>query len=414
MTEFAPERRELLLIGALIVIGAGLRLCLPGDIEYKADEQYMFDAAMNVGRSQPWPDVGMPSGASLRNPPMSIWLFVVLARMTGVSSPPGLSAVVEVLNIAALVTLALFALRRLDGAWRRAWLWGVGLAAVNPVAVQLQRKIWAQSVLPFFTALLFWAWSHRRTFPGAFFWGLLGALVGQIHMSGFFFAPALLGWTILFGDRREVRWSAWFAGSAIGAIPLIPWLKAIAAGSSGEASGFRPLEILFFRFQLFFVSEPLGLQIRQSLGAKSFKAFNAFPGGTYLAGVLQLLLLVSGLFALYLGVRLAFEHRKRWRVWLSGRGSDASLLIAAVAIAYWLLLTVTTIRLHRHYMLIIFPLSYVLLAYVVLTHRRGSRVLGAMAGAQLILCGLFLAFVHMNEGAAEGDYGVTYDAQEKR
>lgn len=407
-------RRELSLVVTLVLIGAALRLSFPGDIEYKADEQYMFDAAMKVGRTEAWPTVGMPSGASLRNPPLSIWLFVVLARASFVTTPPGLARVVELMNVVALVLLLLFAVRRLEGEWQRAWLWGVGLAAVNPVAIQLQRKIWAQSVLPLFTALLFWAWSYRATWAGAFFWGLIGAIVGQIHMSGFFFAPALFLWTVVFADRREVKWFAWFGGSLLGALPLAPWVQAIASGSSGDAKGFRPLELLFFRFQVFFASEPMGLQLRQSLGAQSFEAFLAFPRGTYLTGALHVLLIAAGVFALYCAARLAWDDRAHWRGWVSGGGKDVTLLLAAAGVGYWLLLTVTTIRLHRHYLLILFPLSYVLLAYVLLSHKRGARVLGGMIVAQLALSVLFLTFIHENDGALDGDYGITWSAAGRR
>ena len=120
----------------------------------------------------------------------------------------------------ALALAALLGLRMRLGSARDTWLWAVALASVNPLAVLFQRKIWAQSVLPIFCVLLIAAWMRRSTRWGAFCWGLLGALLGQVHMSGFFFAAALCAWTCagsrlraVEGQATGVRWAWWTAGS---------------------------------------------------------------------------------------------------------------------------------------------------------------------------------------------------------
>ena len=150
-----------------VLLGCCLRLAWPLEIEYKADEAFMFERSQHVGTSEPWPALGMPSGAGgVRNPALSIWFFAGLAKITGATTPIGLARAVQVLNCAALGALALFALR-FAGDERRAWLWALNLAALSPTGILVQRKIWAQSVLPLLCVLMLMAWWRRRTF-----WGL--------------------------------------------------------------------------------------------------------------------------------------------------------------------------------------------------------------------------------------------------
>lgn len=409
------NRSSLVLFAVCLLAGAVLRLSFPEDIEYKFDEQYMFEAGQKVGRSEPWPTVGMTSGASLKNPPLSVWAFVALSRAFGVESPPSLARVVVCLNLAALLLFALFALYRLEPEWRSSWLMGLALLAVNPGAVQLQRKIWAQCLLPFFISLLFWAWSSRRRFPGAFCWGFLGALLGQIHMSGFFFAAALFGWTLLFDARRkEIAWAGWFAGSIAGALPLIPWLLAIRSGESGGASGFHAVEALFFRFYLYAFAQPFGLvDLRQSLGKESFAKFLSAPSGLYLVGALHLVFILALAVALLLGVRFIYERRSSLRALLTKAPSEGTLLLGAVMLGYGLLLSASTLRIFRHYLIIALPLPFVLAAAMLGLKRWGRWIVFTLAAAQLIVSAAFLSFIHHEGGAPSGDYGVSYRAQQK-
>src|SRR5204863_7599971 len=119
--------------------------------------------------------------------------------------------------------LFLFAWRVVPPGQRELWLWTAALASTNLVATVYARKIWAPNLLPLFCVILLIAWSYRQTFAGALVWCITGALVGQIHMSGFFFCGAVVIGTALFA-RTNVRWRAWAAGSAWGAIFVLPWL----------------------------------------------------------------------------------------------------------------------------------------------------------------------------------------------
>src|SRR5262249_44475725 len=145
----------------------------------------------------------------------------------GVQTPPDLARAVQLVNVAALVLLCACALRLVPAEEREPWLWAAALAAVNPLAVLLQRKIWPPSVLPLFLVLLLAGWWRRDRRAGALLWGLTGALIGQIHLSGFFFAATLAAGTWL-RRRTSAAWRYWIAGGVVGLLPLLPWLMCVA------------------------------------------------------------------------------------------------------------------------------------------------------------------------------------------
>ena len=143
-------------------------------------------AAVHDG-ALPW--LGMNSGVQILNPGFSIWPFALMARFT--EDPVAMVQWIQWSNVIALWAFFWLFTRAVPTEERGAWLWGLALFAVSPFAIIFSRKLWAQNVLPFFCAVVLWGHFYRRTRLGAFAWGLAGALLGQIHMSGFFFAFAL-------------------------------------------------------------------------------------------------------------------------------------------------------------------------------------------------------------------------------
>ena len=139
------SRRAAIGLSLAVFAGIVLRLIFPLDIEYKNDERYSFERAMHVGVDEPWPWLGMRSSSDIKNPGMSVWVFVVLARITGSHHPPELARAVQLLNIAAIVGLLVFAMRVVPAEEREPWLWAVALVSVNPMAVLLHRKIWCSA-----------------------------------------------------------------------------------------------------------------------------------------------------------------------------------------------------------------------------------------------------------------------------
>lgn len=397
-----------LFIGIALLAGIFLRLSFPTDIEYKYDERWMFEASQKIGVSQPWPLVGMTSGPGVPNPGLSVWVFVGLARLFHAVTPPELARAVQMLNICALFFLAFFSLKILPEAERTPWLWATVLAAVNPFAMILQRKIWAQSTLPFFCVLFWMAWHYRKTRWGAFFWGLVGASLGQIHMSGFFFAGGVFLWTVL--CDRKVKWGSWFTGSVLGSVALIPWLQCVIAQHGHGTSVLHPEEILYPKYWIFFITDSLGMGLTYSIKTKHFLDYIRYPligvVPTYLVALAHIVI-VGAAIALVVA-----SMRKGWSwAWLKDR-SETGLMLNSVLVSTGLMMTLACVLVCRHYLIVSFPLEWVWLSRLGLSdEKRGTKYLMAIWVAQLILSMAFLIYIHINHGDPLGDYGVAYEFQ---
>jgi hypothetical protein len=336
------------------------------------------------------------------------------ARVT----PVGLVHGVMALNVIALVGLAAFARRVVPVGHREPWLWATALVAVNPLAVLFSRKLWIQSVLPPFVIATLLAWWRRRERGGAFAWGLIGAWLGQIHMTGFFFAGGVAAWTALF-DRRSVCWRWWLAGSVLGALTLLPWLSHLLshAGSAKQSLD----NLVPPRFWIFYVSNTLGLSLLQLPVVGSPQGFHhgllAWPtvGGSSLylgeitVAVISVVAVAIGVQALVLGLG---PRLSRLPGLLIGRGSNTGLAVAASFWGVGILLTATGGLIYRHYLIVAYALPFVLLTLAALVHpRRGRLLLTLLVLAQAGLSVLYLDYVHVRGRAVGGDYGIPYHLQ---
>jgi hypothetical protein len=173
------------ILGILLVLAAGaaLRFVYPTDFEWKGDERWTFDHSQLMRDGGAWPWVGMPTSLGTPNPGMSLWVFAGLAALFKVGTPPELARAVASLNVIALLAFVFFAFAALPKEHREPWLWAAAMWAVNPMAVVFERKIWPPCVLPLGTVAFIAAWHFRQHIAVAFAWGLLGALMSQIHIS---------------------------------------------------------------------------------------------------------------------------------------------------------------------------------------------------------------------------------------
>src|SRR5271165_3152157 len=411
--------RELWAVGlaAALIAGVVLRLIWPNDIEFKSDERWMFARALNVGVTEPWPWLGMPSSATVANPGLNVWFFAALRRLSQAADPPELARAVQVLNICAIAILVFFALRIVGEKEREPWLWAAGLGSVNPIAILFQRKIWQPCVLPIFTIVLLIGWWRRDRRVGAFVWGLVGAILGQIEIAAFFFAAAFALWTEIY-QRQGVRWKAWFVGSVLGALPMLPWLAYLHRESSRHPAFPGHFSHLFeFSFWIRWVTEPFGLGLSYSLGSD----YRDFLAGPMIAGARSWLVLLIHLLLIICAV-VVFG---RWLLTRSGdapildaRNSSTGLALTASFIGFGVLLTLSTLPIHRWYLIAAFPLEFVWLARMALAadrsaqpRRFGRKLLAVLCALQAILSFWFLSYIHLNGGAPHGDYGVSYSAQ---
>lgn len=412
----------IILLLIAIAIGALLRFVWVGDMEYKGDEAYMVDAVHRVHNGEPLPALGMPSSANLKNPAASLWVFIIPAKLLGLHDPLAIVRIVQVLAVAAIAGVALFAWRAVPQNEREPWLWAAAMAALSAPAIIFERKIWAQSILPIFSLFLLMGWWYRDRRAAAFAWGAVGALVGQIHMSGFFFAAALALWTLLFA-RTSARWRWWIAGSVVGTLPMIPWITYLLGGPAVVSEGPVGRGWFGIKFYLLWLTQAAGFEDMYHLLGPQFLHFIAGPRvadrPTYLAAALMLLVAAMLGLVLLKGLYILWQGRSNLLDLLTGRKSQTTLAISAAVIAFGILLTIAPIRVFRYYLIIAFPLAFVWLARIALANtswriagiRAGRVALAVICLSNGLLAGCFLHHVHQNQGAPNGYYGVAYNAQ---
>ncbi len=283
------RRWRWLLIAALL-LGAGLRLIWGEAIEYKLDEAWVYQLAVNYRTHGEWATLGMPSSQGVRVPGLATWVFYPFAYIFGVDEPIGLAHGVQVCSLLALVLLVLFAWRCIPAGEREPWLWAAALIALNPIEVIYQRKIWPPCTLPLFCIFFLIGWWHRERRSGALAWGAVGACLGQIHSSGFLYAAAVLFATFL-ADRRRVFWRYWLAGSVLGTLPMTQWLLYLLHNRDPVHNNFfAPHRWIEGKFWGHWVTEAMGVGLGGVFGPE-YAAFLRWPliagHPTYGAAVLQ-------------------------------------------------------------------------------------------------------------------------------
>lgn len=407
-----------------LVAGAALRTVWVTDMEYKADEAWTFLQTQHVGVDQPVPAFGMPTSYDLRHPGGTVWVFLVIAKVFGVTTPTDLGRACQVLNTLAILLVVGFAYRCVPDRQREPWLWAAALASVNPLAVVFHRKIWPPSMAPLFTTVALIAWWHRGRRTGAFFWGLCSVLVGQIHPAGLFLALGVAAWTFLI-DRKSVRWGYWVAGCVLATLTLVPWLLyALDAQNQHPTSQRYWSNLVNFRFWINWVTEVNGASLHYTLG-KDFTDFLARPvvGGvpTYAVGVLHVLMFGTGLTIVGLAVWRAFRvDRRVIMAEALGKTSATGLAVSAVMFGFGIAFTLTRLPVHRHYMCLTFPIMYLWLAQTALANRervagwltRGRALLAAACLLQFAVSAGFIGYIHANPRPIRGDYGTPYRAQD--
>jgi hypothetical protein len=410
-------------LGILLALlaGAGLRLIWADDIEYKADEAWTFENSF--GGDLPW--LGMPSSVDIPNPGMSVWVFVLLQRLSGAADPPALARAVQITNVAALVLLVCFAFRHVPRGEREAWLWAAALVAVNPLAVLFHRKIWPPCVLPLLTLAMLYGWWYRQRRVPAFVWGMVGVCLGQIHMAGFFFAGGFVLWALLF-DRpwnERVAWRSWLLGTVLGTLPMLPWLiHLLTQPSDRSINPHRWVHACELKFWIRWCTESFGLGIDYTFGPY-FREFQGYPllagRPTYLVGLLHWIL--GGIALLLVGRALVFlwHRREQWRDRWIGRESASAFTQNAALWGFGLLLTISSFSIHRHYMIVLFPLEFLWVARLALAKgeeqarfvRLGRVLLVCLWLAQFCISANMLAYIHARQNFAGTEYGIPYGAQ---
>jgi hypothetical protein len=408
------------------IAGLFLRTLYVRDMEYKEDERYDFTQSQVIGNTAPWPTYGIASGVYIVNPGMSIWVFAVLAKISGATTPTELARALQVfswLGVCLVLVFAFFFIEKHEE--RVPWFWVFSLAMVNPMAILYQRKLWPEPFLPFFSMLFLMGWYRRERWTWAFVWGLVGAILGQIHMSGFFYAGALFLWTAFFGRSNSQRphWKSWFLGSVIGSLPLIPWAIYVLQHPTPHAINPGWGEALQFKYWDFWIGDAFGLHLGNALGIyigdsqiEQLSDFIRYPiiagQATYLVAVAHLAIIGCVIWTLLQFARwVSQEVRGGWSNFkrdIVGVESPSIFAKNSALLGSGILMTLTNVNIRRYYMMVTFPFEQFWISSFALKRHGGKIMLAVLWTAQLLISAHFVGYIHVNQGSPKGDYGDAY------
>jgi hypothetical protein len=215
------RRTELILLGLIVVLAAFLRFSSLDLMEFKLDEAIAIDLAEPIFDTGTWPQHGLVSSIKMRNPPTFIYMMAI--PMTFSFDPLVITGgLVGLLGVLAVIW-CFFVIRPRLGPLIA--LTACLFFACSPWAVLYARKIWSCDTMPFFSVALIHAlfviYERRKSWVVAAIPILLITL-WQIHFSAFglMFAAGLL---VLY-RAREIRWTAFLAGTIVGGLLLYPYL----------------------------------------------------------------------------------------------------------------------------------------------------------------------------------------------
>ncbi|MBE2201167.1 MAG: glycosyltransferase family 39 protein [Anaerolinea sp.] len=213
------SRVEFLLVTAVLLLAAILRMGWPGLTEFKADEARLLALAYDMADGQ-FALRGISSSVGFPNFPMSVWLYALPSLVW--QHPYAATIFTGLLNTLAVVGCY----------WLARRYWGVTAAlaamlmlAVSPWAIIFSRKIWAQNLLPLF--VLGWGGSAALAFveqKSRYLWlhFLCLAVAVQIHLAAAALIPATAVYLFIF--RRRVDWRQVGVGVLLGLGTAVPFL----------------------------------------------------------------------------------------------------------------------------------------------------------------------------------------------
>ena len=266
------RRIELILLSAILVVAAILRMGWPGMSEFKADEARLLALALDMAEGQGLALRGIGSSVGFPNFPMSVWLYALpLLLWPHVYAATLFTGLLSTATVAACY-------------WLTRRYWGVVAAltaalflAASPWAVIYSRKIWAQNLLPLF--VMGWVIGAVLTYverrPKFLLLHLLClAIAVQIHLAAVALLPVTAVFLLLF--RRRVAWRWLLAGSGLAlatAVPFVIYLgqnRGLLARGGGLASSQGVVSPAAWRFTGMI---SVGTDIQALAGPEAFMAF---------------------------------------------------------------------------------------------------------------------------------------------
>jgi 4-amino-4-deoxy-L-arabinose transferase-like glycosyltransferase len=376
-----------------------------------------------------FPSTGLTSSTGAQNPPLLIYLTAIPLALR--DDPLAATAFVGLLAVAA-VALTYFVLRPRFGPLVA--LSAAAVFAAAPWAVLFGRKVWGQNVLPIVAVGLLWslfAVLERRHSRAVAFVPIGLCLVFQLNFSAVSLViPAA---AVLLYRARNVHWKALAVGVGVAFLLLEPWLlhqtthefddivalvsrenvEEAATPESGPVDAFRvALRIVGVGDWDYVAGDSL-----TPLARDAEPAWTLARGAGVVAAVLLVLGLVTSAVCVARNARIA--RRRPWLELDLAASRRALLLVwlAGVCVVY---AAPASDRLYPHYLIVTFPVSFVVLALGLadltsaVRGRLGRAAWIGAAATVVVVCAAFTAFTLSfqryvdRKGGTAGDYGVVY------
>jgi len=350
----AARRREWLLLAAILILAAVLRIAWPTLTEFKFSEARLEALALEITREGRLPLVGVPSSAGFDHSPLSVYLYVPAFLLSANPIPATIYG--GLIGLSAVVLCWWYA-RQWPGGGRWAALVSATLFAVSPWAVAFSRKIW-QVVFVAPLALLFVGLVVAALIRGRP-WRLAGALLVyavlvQIHPSAISLAPALAVWLILFW--RQVKIGPLLVGLALGLLTALPFLIHQYLAGWPALHALRALPAATWDLA----------SLRLAWEAITGRGIHALAGDAY--PLLKLVPKLGYVFNLLGWVTVGASLWLLWRLIPGWRAEDAARRQAAqvdLVLLSWLAVPVLvnlrhSLDLHLHFFALVVPAAYLL------------------------------------------------------
>jgi 4-amino-4-deoxy-L-arabinose transferase-like glycosyltransferase len=348
-------RKDVILALVLICLAGLPRLTQLDLAEFKLDEANHYRMAYYLTRGS-WRWLGSMASVGIPKPPLLVY---VLALPLALTSDPRVA--VGMLGVLASLAAGGFylVLRRFLG--RKAAFGAALLFAVNPQAILYARKFFTADLLPplctlFLAAgITFLEAPPRRLARTAAAATFSFALLALTTFSPLMLIPTLL-WLFM-ERRRDLRLSHWLWAAAALTLPLVPYAVALAPHASaalnaaGEtASSAEPFSLLGWMWELL-------------SGSPWPESLLSWPG------VAAILLVLLSLIGLWLLLGRARERRAgRWARFALGWLFLSPLFALALPI-----------EVHSQYLVVLYPLLFLLPAAGIEALNRRSKNMGRVA-----------------------------------
>lgn len=209
-----------LLLWALVLLAAVLRLAQLSQMEFKLDEVLHLERALRLSRGHELLLTGTQASIGITKPPLFTYLLALPTLLS--TDPRFASGFIALLNVAAVARFYLL-VRRYYG-WRAAAIAGA-LYAANPWAVLYARKIFTADLLAPFAVLMLWG--LLRWLVDHHPWGLalaIGALAAMLNITYSPWPLVLVLLVLILANLRQVRWRWLLAGLGITLLIFLPYL----------------------------------------------------------------------------------------------------------------------------------------------------------------------------------------------